>query len=93
VELYLHSPNTPSWRGVQLQKSTGTTLSLPLQVSTSPPKSCFRSLIQKRLRTTCLDISVVLEVCVEEFCLDVAHSLGNKGTNKNKYMCIGSSGG
>jgi len=26
VELYLHSPNTPSWRGAQLKKSTGTTL-------------------------------------------------------------------
>jgi hypothetical protein len=29
VELYLHSPNTPSWRGAQL-KSTGTTLPLAL---------------------------------------------------------------
>jgi hypothetical protein len=29
VELYLHSPNTPSWRGAQLNKSTGTTLSQP----------------------------------------------------------------
>jgi hypothetical protein len=28
VELYLHSSNTPSWRGAQLQKSTGTTLQL-----------------------------------------------------------------
>jgi hypothetical protein len=28
VELYLHSPNTPSWRGAYL--STGTTLPLPL---------------------------------------------------------------
>jgi hypothetical protein len=28
VELYLDSPNTPSWRGAQL-KSTGTTLPLP----------------------------------------------------------------
>jgi hypothetical protein len=28
VELYLQSPNTPSWLGVQL--NTGTTLSLPL---------------------------------------------------------------
>jgi hypothetical protein len=27
VELYLHSPNTPSWRGAQL-KRTGTTLLL-----------------------------------------------------------------
>jgi hypothetical protein len=26
VELYLHSPNTPSWRGAQLMKSTGTIL-------------------------------------------------------------------
>jgi hypothetical protein len=26
VELYLHSPNTPSWCGAQLKKSTGTTL-------------------------------------------------------------------
>jgi hypothetical protein len=32
VELYLHSPNTPSWRGGQLNKSTGTTLLLPLPV-------------------------------------------------------------
>jgi hypothetical protein len=30
VELYLHSPNMPSWRGAQLKKSTGTTLRLPL---------------------------------------------------------------
>jgi hypothetical protein len=30
VELYLHSPNTPSWHGAQLEKSTGTTLPLPL---------------------------------------------------------------
>jgi hypothetical protein len=30
VELYLHSPNTPSWRGAQ---STGTTLPLPYRVS------------------------------------------------------------
>jgi hypothetical protein len=28
VELYLHSPNTPSWCGAQLKKSTGTTLPL-----------------------------------------------------------------
>jgi hypothetical protein len=28
VELYIHSPNTPSWRGGQLEKSTGTTLHL-----------------------------------------------------------------
>jgi hypothetical protein len=26
VELYLHSPSTPSWRGAQLRKSTGTTI-------------------------------------------------------------------
>jgi hypothetical protein len=26
VQLYLHSPNTPPWRGVQLRTSTGTTL-------------------------------------------------------------------
>jgi hypothetical protein len=30
LELYLHSPNTPSWRGAQLKKSTGTTLPLLL---------------------------------------------------------------
>jgi hypothetical protein len=29
VELYLHSPNTPSWRGAQLKKAEGTTLPLP----------------------------------------------------------------
>jgi hypothetical protein len=30
VELYLHSPKTPSWRGAQLKKkSVGTTLPLP----------------------------------------------------------------
>jgi hypothetical protein len=28
VELYLHFPNTPSWRGAQFKKSTGTTLPL-----------------------------------------------------------------
>jgi hypothetical protein len=26
VELYLHSPNTPSWRGATLKNSTGVTL-------------------------------------------------------------------
>jgi hypothetical protein len=30
VELYLHSPNTPSWRGAQLKESTGTTSPLLL---------------------------------------------------------------
>jgi hypothetical protein len=30
VELYLHSPNTPSWHGAQLKKSAGTTLCLPI---------------------------------------------------------------
>jgi hypothetical protein len=30
VELYLHSPNTPSWRGAQFRKSTGTSLPLPM---------------------------------------------------------------
>jgi hypothetical protein len=30
VELYLHSPITPSWRGAQLKEATGTTLPLPL---------------------------------------------------------------
>jgi len=29
VGAYLHFPNTPSWRGTQLQKSTETILSLP----------------------------------------------------------------
>jgi hypothetical protein len=29
MELYLYSPKTPSWRGAELKKSTGTTL--PLQ--------------------------------------------------------------
>jgi hypothetical protein len=33
VELYLHSPNTPSWGGDQLKKFTGTTLPLPLSCS------------------------------------------------------------
>jgi len=31
VKLYLLSPNTSSWRGAQLNISTGTTLPLPLQ--------------------------------------------------------------
>jgi hypothetical protein len=30
VELYLHSPNTPSWRGAQLGGSTGTTFPFTL---------------------------------------------------------------
>jgi hypothetical protein len=30
VEIYLHSPNTPSWRGAQLKESAGTTLPSPL---------------------------------------------------------------
>jgi hypothetical protein len=30
MNLYLYSPNTPSWHGAQLKKSTGTTLPLPL---------------------------------------------------------------
>jgi hypothetical protein len=29
MELYLHSPSMPSWRGAQLKKITGTTLCLP----------------------------------------------------------------
>jgi len=32
VELYLHFPNAPSWRGAQLKESTGTTLPLPLNI-------------------------------------------------------------
>jgi hypothetical protein len=33
VELYLHSPNTISWRGAQFsKKSTGTTLPLPFTI-------------------------------------------------------------
>jgi len=31
VNLYLYSPNTPSWRGAQLKKNTGTTLPLLIQ--------------------------------------------------------------
>jgi hypothetical protein len=27
---YTYTPNTPSWRGAQLKKGTGTTSSLPL---------------------------------------------------------------
>jgi len=34
VELYLHSSNTPLWRGDQFKKGTGTTLPLPLSVMT-----------------------------------------------------------
>jgi hypothetical protein len=30
MELYLHFPNMPSWRGVWLKKRTGATLPLPL---------------------------------------------------------------
>jgi hypothetical protein len=30
MELYLHSPNTPSWCGAQFKKGTGTTLPLPV---------------------------------------------------------------
>jgi len=30
VQLYHHSPNTPSWRGTQFKKSEGTILHLPL---------------------------------------------------------------
>jgi hypothetical protein len=32
VELYLHSPKTPSWRGSQFKKSRGTNVSLPLHL-------------------------------------------------------------
>jgi hypothetical protein len=33
VELYLHSPNTPSWRGAQFKKTRGTNLpSLYVQI-------------------------------------------------------------
>jgi hypothetical protein len=35
VELYLHFPNTPSLRGAQLNKSTGTTLPLPFIIGES----------------------------------------------------------
>jgi len=38
VELYLHSPNMPPWRGAQL-KSTGTTLPLSLPITVSVIKS------------------------------------------------------
>jgi hypothetical protein len=34
VELYLHSPNTPAWRGAQLRSSTGKTLPLPSTINT-----------------------------------------------------------
>jgi len=33
VNLHLHSPNTPSWRGAQLKRSTETTLPLPNVIS------------------------------------------------------------
>jgi len=33
VELHLHSPNKPSWRGAWFKKSTGTTLHLPLPLA------------------------------------------------------------
>jgi hypothetical protein len=32
VDLYIHSPNTPSWRGAQFKKNTGTTLPLPFTI-------------------------------------------------------------
>jgi hypothetical protein len=32
VELYLHSPSTPSWRGVQLKLRDNFTLPLPIYV-------------------------------------------------------------
>jgi hypothetical protein len=32
VELYLHSPHTPSWRGAQFKQSTETTLPLLLSL-------------------------------------------------------------
>jgi hypothetical protein len=36
VELYLHSPNTPPWRGAQFKKGTGTTLPLSLLDQSCP---------------------------------------------------------
>jgi len=33
VELYLHYPNTPSWRGAQLNTGTALPLPLPLPLS------------------------------------------------------------
>jgi hypothetical protein len=35
MELYLHSPDTPSWHGAQLKKNTGTTLPLYLLLFTN----------------------------------------------------------
>jgi hypothetical protein len=39
MELYIHSPNTTSWRGTQLRKGTGTNLPLPLLAYLGGPKA------------------------------------------------------
>jgi hypothetical protein len=37
MELYLHSPNTPSWHGAQLKERTGMPLPLPLPLPLPVP--------------------------------------------------------
>jgi len=58
VELYLHSPNTPSWRGAQ---STGTTLTLPFA-----PVNSFKPLRGKSLRLLPFNKSIYRHIDVTE---------------------------
>jgi hypothetical protein len=51
VELYLHSHNTPSWRGTQLKKSTGTTL--PLCITMGAGLIMHYSLLENEYCATC----------------------------------------
>jgi hypothetical protein len=64
VELYIHSPNTSSWRGAQLNKDIETTLLLKtfLMVSLSPSKrivGSYFTLITASIRIKCL-----LTICI-----------------------------
>jgi hypothetical protein len=59
VELYLLSPNTPSWRGAHLKRSTGTTLPLPVL----PFVRNYNSDINSRRRAALLTFAFKLYVC------------------------------
>jgi hypothetical protein len=44
MELYLHSPNTPSWRGAQLKHRDNFTFTLTIFSQLNIPKTGFRPL-------------------------------------------------
>jgi hypothetical protein len=60
VDLYLHSANTPSWRGAQFKKSTPTTLSLPLRLTFSATEVELNAKVRMNTRyvRTCKEANV-----------------------------------